>query len=143
MYTRRAISIEDEIESLYVKYKDGLQDLHTWMVRWNEIKKDIVDICHPGMCIEESELLYLRIRESQPLNVIEIGPACGWSSLVIITALVHNKQGTLYSFDIENKAPKILNSDPFVAAHIANRWEIRTGWVEKTYPRAFATVGKW
>lgn len=143
VYTNRVLSIEDEIENMYVTYKEGLADLHTWMVRWNEIDKDIVDICHPGMCIEESELLYLRIRVSEPENVLEIGPACGWSSLVILTALVHNKKGTLYSFDIEHKAPKILNSDPIVAAHIANRWEYRTGFVEKTYPRAFAGVGKW
>ena len=138
------LSIDDQIAHLYDKHKEGVLNLHTWMAAWDALKKtSVVNLCHAKMCVEESELLYLRIRESRPESVIEVGPACGWSSLVILTALVHNKYGKLYSFDIEMKAPRVLDMSVDITRHIAGRWEFHHGPIQDTYAGVFAKVKKW
>eukprot|EP00241_Pyramimonas_parkeae_P011180 CAMPEP_0114232150 /NCGR_PEP_ID=MMETSP0058-20121206/4444_1 /TAXON_ID=36894 /ORGANISM="Pyramimonas parkeae, CCMP726" /LENGTH=202 /DNA_ID=CAMNT_0001343587 /DNA_START=2135 /DNA_END=2743 /DNA_ORIENTATION=+ len=47
----------------------------------------------------ESELIYMKIRESQPVDVLEIAPQHGYSSIIMLIALEKNGKGTLYSFD--------------------------------------------
>ena len=56
----------------------------------------------------ESEINYLRIRESRPLHVLEMSPACGYSTLWLLAAIRDNSIGHLYSFDINDCAVKTL-----------------------------------
>lgn len=120
-------SVASEALKLYPKYKDDLLELHRWLGVWEAADKSMVNMCHNHMCLEETELLYMRVREAQPDNVFEVGPACGWSSLAILTALVHNGKGVLQSFDLENKAPLVLNGNPELAKHISKRWIFNQG----------------
>jgi predicted O-methyltransferase YrrM len=46
------------------------------------------------------ELIYEIIRDRKPKNILETGVAYGWSSYVILLAVLHNKFGKLISVDL-------------------------------------------
>ena len=124
---------EEFVLQLYSKYRVDLQKLHEVMIEWDQVPKDtLVGVCHGHMSVEESELLYMRVREKRPDSVFELGPACGWSSLMILTALSHNGHGKLSSFDIEKKAPVILQR---MNSHssLLRYWNFIEGPIQETY----------
>eukprot|EP00981_Chlorochromonas_danica_P000611 scaffold139_cov260-Ochromonas_danica.AAC.8 len=103
------------------------------MDEWTNLNKtSLVNICHAHMAIEETELLYMRVRTAKPRLVFELGPACGWSSQAILLALEHNQQGELYSYDMERKAPLVIGALS-KGKVLSKRWVFTEGLVQNTY----------
>ena len=75
----------------------------------------------------ESEIIYLRIRELRPENVLELSSACGYSTLWILMALEDNKHGTLHSLDVYNTSWPLGLPD---SARF--RWKFHLGDAKKT-----------
>jgi len=74
----------------------------------------------------EAEITYLLIREFKPLNVVEISPSHGWSSMWILNALKDNNRGKLFSFDLIDKSTKIIPKELS-----SNRWVFIQGDIKK------------
>eukprot|EP00981_Chlorochromonas_danica_P008355 scaffold2143_cov238-Ochromonas_danica.AAC.1 len=99
------------VEKLYHRFRKDLVGMHALMDEWTSLNKtSLVNICHAHMSVQETELLYMRVRAAKPRLVFELGPACGWSSQAILLALEHNQQGELYSYDLERKAPRVIGA---------------------------------
>eukprot|EP00981_Chlorochromonas_danica_P012860 scaffold5502_cov168-Ochromonas_danica.AAC.1 len=121
------------VEELYQRFRKDLVGLHALMDEWTNLnKKPLVKICHAHMSVQETELLYMRVRTAKPRLVFELGPACGWSSQAILLALEHNKQGELYSYDMERKAPRVIGALS-KGEVLSKRWVFTKGLVQNTY----------
>ena len=57
----------------------------------------------------EMEMLYIRIRMSEPDLVYEISPNYGFSTMFILWALHDNHKGRLFSFDVNEHYRKSAN----------------------------------
>ncbi len=106
------LDVEDVV-ALYSKYLPDLvkvraeqRDLHA-----TGIKAQLDDI--------EAELTYLRLRETRPATVVELGALHGWSTSWILRALRDNEFGHLHSYDITAHAS--------VPAELASRWSFAQG----------------
>ena len=66
-------------------------------------------------CTIEMELSYMRVRETKPSLVWEISPASGFSTLVLLHALLANEKeghlGVLHSFDVLSNAAKHIRKE--------------------------------
>ena len=67
----------------------------------------------------DGEIMYCLIREIKPKVFYEISPDCGYSSIYITSALTKNKQGKLFSFEIEKKKFSI-DTKKFISNNIKN-----------------------
>lgn len=52
----------------------------------------------------EGEVLYLLVKELQPMTILEVGPGSGWSTSWALAALQQNAVGTMWSYDIRSNA---------------------------------------
>eukprot|EP00437_Effrenium_voratum_P031418 CAMPEP_0181401672 /NCGR_PEP_ID=MMETSP1110-20121109/2771_1 /TAXON_ID=174948 /ORGANISM="Symbiodinium sp., Strain CCMP421" /LENGTH=382 /DNA_ID=CAMNT_0023523849 /DNA_START=44 /DNA_END=1192 /DNA_ORIENTATION=+ len=120
-----------KVQESFEKRKADLLRLHEYMADWQSIDKSDI-ACHAPMCILETEMLYLTVRENRPTKVFELGPACAWSSMAILLGLLDNDHGHLFSFDMEHKAPFILNRSQRLQKLTA-RWTFVLGNIQSTY----------
>eukprot|EP01039_Chlorochromonas_danica_P001499 gene1499-1633_t len=121
------------VEKLYHRFRKDLVGMHALMDEWTSLNKtSLVKICHAHMSVQETELLYMRVRAAKPRLVFELGPACGWSSQAILLALEHNQQGELYSYDMERKAPRVIGALS-KGEVLSKRWVFTKGLVQNTY----------
>lgn len=63
---------------------------------------------YPAFDDIECEVTYLLIRARRPETVVEISPAGGWSTSWMLQAVKDNGVGTVFSFDLKDRASKIL-----------------------------------
>lgn len=111
-----------DIKILYTKYKDDLRAvLNSLRPFWHQLEAGYDNL--------ESEILYLRIRESKPREVLEMSPNRGWASLWILHALKDNNLGELYSYDLHS-----LSADSITRFAPGNydKWHLNCGDITKS-----------
>ena len=84
----------------------------------------------PGVaCLQDTveiEITYIRLRRVRPKVVWEISPSHGFSTLVILSALLANEDGAmLYSFDVQDVSSKYLSAPEF--RHLTKFWQLIEG----------------
>ena len=92
----------ETIQRLYHIYRDELVELK---------KAQIINkLYFTSIAFDdiESELLYMYIRETKPLNVVEFSPFYGWSTFNILHALNKNEKGLCVSYDLVDFAVNSL-----------------------------------
>ena len=74
----------------------------------------------------EIEVTYMRLRYVKPKVVWEISPSHGFSTLVILSALLANENGAmLYSFDVQDISTKYLSAPEFQP--LTKKWRLIEG----------------
>ncbi|ONI81672.1 methyltransferase [Actinosynnema sp. ALI-1.44] len=95
----------DSAVRLYEKHLDALQRVRAEQRELHDggMRAQLDDI--------EAELTYLRLRESTPQTVVEVGSLHGWSTTWILRALRDNGFGRLSTFDIVGGARRDVPAD--------------------------------
>jgi predicted O-methyltransferase YrrM len=83
---------------------------------------------------ETSRFLYSVARLLRPAVVVETGVANGHSSYLLLEALARNDHGTLYSFDIDDRAGKLVEDRA--------RWRFRVSDLDSAAQDFSATVAE-
>jgi predicted O-methyltransferase YrrM len=114
------LTVESIVE-LYRKYLPALRSVRAAQraLHATGMKAQLDDI--------EAEITYLRIRETKPASVVEIGALHGWSTSWILHALRDNDSGHLYSFDV------IENARHAIPLDLTSRWTFTQGDVRETH----------
>lgn len=130
-------SLSGELTYLYGRYAKELADMRV-------LAKDFCSTPkpegwpHTDKCLStifEMEILYMRIREEKPANVLEIASAIGYTTMYLLAALGKNGAGVLYSFDVfETPFPYVLD------ASLKQHWKFTHGNVYETFARVSAGV---
>lgn len=116
-------NFEVRYTALYTVYKEDILRLYTVLKQW----------CKDRHCLSddiEIELTYLRIRASRPATVWEISPHQGFTTMVILQALIDNNYGRLISFDIVDKVT--VNIPPSYSEN--SRWKFMLGDFRTLFP---------
>ncbi len=104
-----------------------------------------------GLDYSDGTLLYSLVRTLRPQVVVETGVCNGFSSAFLLTALVHNGSGRLYSIDLPSRAEErdhgaaVLpaGEDPgwVVPPELREPWELLLGSSRELLPPLLGRVG--
>jgi predicted O-methyltransferase YrrM len=84
---------------------------------------------HPSFDDFDCEISYLLVRERRPAIVVEVSPAGGWSTSWILNAVKDNGSGTVFSYDLVDRARRILPREL-----TESRWVCLKGDVRRAGP---------
>mmetsp|Transcript_11908 Transcript_11908/g.16142 ORF Transcript_11908/g.16142 Transcript_11908/m.16142 type:complete len:346 (+) Transcript_11908:25-1062(+) len=117
----------EDIQPFYAKYSDELNHVRALGDAWctNDTKIACIST------FVEMEILYMRLRETQPKVVIEACPNSGWSTFWILHALKANGHGHSHSFD---KSAKPIKAGHVIADSPSVKWTHHQGDIMETFP---------
>lgn len=110
----------DYVKGLYEKWAPELIEVRAIQ------KERHAEKFKPAFDDVESELLYMLVRETQPVISVEISPNFGWSSTWILEALKRDGFGNqLHSYDIHDGSVENIPDDlrPFWKFHLGDAKE--------------------
>ncbi|MFH0754160.1 MAG: class I SAM-dependent methyltransferase [Candidatus Omnitrophota bacterium] len=112
---------------------------------WKEIRENLS--IYPGQyglqMTMELPSLYLIVRLTQPVIVVETGVSSGASSAYILCALHDNKKGRLYSIDLPpDNLPAGKSSGWVVPQYLRSRWSLHIGDSKELLEPSLNTIGK-
>ncbi len=124
----------DEMQPLYYKMGGPTR----WQWNWYRVAHfalrkianyPTVTRNRPATCDIELEILYMRLRETKPKMVIDLGCGVGWATVWILKALKMNDKGHCFSYDLIDPAIENIPMD------LQRRWDFVQGCAEHSdYP---------
>jgi len=91
----------------------------------------------------EAEMVYLRVRETQPELVGELGFGSGLTTNYLICALMHNGKGSLYTFDMHDNSKRGEPTVEFWRTHWPEfHWQLYLGDAMKMVPQVLGPTGQ-